>query len=228
MQGLCTDSIALVNPGAQRSTAGSFVNLQIKADDTRGAALAYRASGLPSGLSIGSSTGKISGRSRHVGTATVTVTTSDPAGTTARISFPWTIQTNPTLSNVSLTQVGSARPRLSFMLAAGRAAPPLVAVTVALPRGLSFAHSRSTVMVTAAGNQSLSFIASLQHGTLVLKLRRTAPVLHVTISYPRIKASGGLAGQVSARRASPVTLTIRATDAFKLTTKLTARVRATT
>jgi subtilase family serine protease len=224
-QALCTDAIALANPGAQRSTIQSSVSLQINADDTRGASVSYSASGLPAGLSINSSSGKITGRPRRLGTSTVAVTVSDPAGTTGAVSFAWTIEANPTLSHMSLTQVGADRPNLSFVLAAGRDAPQLKTVTVALPRGLSFTGSRATVSVAGLGNHPLKFTASLQHGTLVLKLRRTSRQVHITISYPRIQASGGLAGQVAAKRASQVTLTVRATDALKLTTKLTTRVK---
>jgi subtilase family serine protease len=223
-QALCTDSIALANPGAQRSTIQSRVSLQVNAEDTHGASVTYDASGLPTGLSINSSNGKITGRPRRIGTSTVTVTVSDPAGTTARTSFAWTIEGGPTLSQVSLTQVGTDRPNLSFMLAAGRDAPQLKTVTVAVPRGLSFTTSRATVSVTGVGNHPLIFTVSLQHGTLLLKLRRTSRQVDVTISYPRIQASGGLAAQVSARRSSQVMLSVRATDALKLTTKLTARV----
>jgi subtilase family serine protease len=224
-QALCTDAIALANPSAQRSTIRSSVSLQILADDTHGASVSYSASGLPAGLSINSSSGKITGRPRRLGTSTVTVTVSDPAGTTGAVSFAWTIEANPTLSHVSLTQVGADRPNLSFVLAAGRDAPQLKTVTVALPRGLSFTRSRATVGVTGVGNHPLKFTASLQHGTLVLKLRRTSRQVHITISYPGIQASGGLAGQVAAKRASQVMLTVRATDALKLTTKLPARVK---
>ena len=224
-QSLCTDSIALVSPGAQRSTLNTSVSLQIKADDTRGTPVSYSATGLPAGLSIGSSSGKITGRPFRLGTSYVTITASDPAGAVARVTFPWTIQGNPTLSHLSLTKVGSARPRLSFMLAAGRKAPQLKTVTVALPRGLTFTRSRSTVTVTGVGNHRLKFTASLQHGTLVLKLRRTSAQVHVTIVYPRIEAGGELVPQVTSHHASRVTLTVRTTDALKLTTKLTARVK---
>ncbi len=104
---LCKDSISLGNPGAQRSVVHTAVSLQIRASDTRGASLSYGATGLPAGLSINSSTGKISGRPRHAGTSTVTLSASDPAGTASRTSFAWTIQANPGLSKVSL----SGRPR---------------------------------------------------------------------------------------------------------------------
>ena len=224
-QSLCTDSIALVSPGAQRSTLNASVSLQIKADDTRGAPVTYSATGLPAGLSIGSSNGKITGRPSRLGTSYVTITASDPVGTAAQVAFPWTIQGNPTLSHLALTKVGTARPRLSFMLAAGRQAPQLKTVTVALPRGLTFTRSRSTVTVTGVGNHRLKFTASLQHGILVLKLRRTSAQVHVTIVYPRIKAGGGLVPQVTSHHASRLTLTVHATDAFNLSTKLTARVK---
>jgi hypothetical protein len=227
-QALCTDSIALVNPGAQRSAVSSTVSLQIKADDTRGAAVQYSATGLPTGLSINSSSGKITGHPRRVGNSTVTISTTDPAGTTSRTSFAWTVQGNPTLSHLSLSKVGTARPRLSFVLAAGRNAPQLKTVTVALPRGLSFTRSQSTITVTGVGNHRLKFTASLQHGTLVLTLRRTSLQVHVRVAYPRIEASGGLVPQVASHHASPVTLTVRTTDALKLTTKLTARIKPNT
>jgi hypothetical protein len=224
-QSLCTDSIALVDPGAQRSNLNSTVSLQIKADDTRGAPVSYSATGLPAGVSIGSSNGKITGRLRRVATSTVTITATDPAGTTAQTSFAWTVQGNPALSHLSLTKVGAARPRLSFMLTAGRDAPQLKTVTVALPSGLTFTRSRSTITVTGVGNHRLKFTASLQHGTLVLKLRRTSQQVHVTIAYPRIQARGSLAPLIASHHSSPVTVTVRATDALKLTTKLTAQVK---
>lgn len=227
-QALCTDSIALVDPGAQRSAVNSTVSLQIKADDTRGAAVSYSATGLPAGLSIGSSSGKITGHPRSIGNSTVTITATDPAGATARTSFPWTVQSDPTLSHLSLTKVGAARPTLSFILAAGRDAPQLKTVSVALPRVLTFTRSRSTITVTGVGNHRLKFTASLQHGTLILKLRRTSPQVHVTIAYPRIRASSSLAPLIASHHSSPVTLTVRATDALQLTTKLTGRVKAST
>ena len=218
---LCTDSIALSNPGAQRSILRTSVALQISAADTRGAPVAYRATGLPAGLSIDGSSGRITGRPQHVGTSLVTITVSDTAGTTAQTTFAWTVQGNPALSRVSLGSVGAAHPKLTLMIEAGRGAPQIKTISVALPRGLSFTRSRSTLTVTGVGGRRLKFSASLQRGTLVIKLRRTSPQVHLTIAYPRIKATGSLVAHHSAR----MTLTVRATDALKLTTKLSARIR---
>ena len=218
---LCTDSISLSNPGAQRSILRTAVSLQIRAADTHGAAVTYHAIGLPAGLSISSSSGKISGRPSHIGTSSVTVTVSDAAGTTGQTSFAWTVQANPTVSHVLLSGVGASRPKLSFTVNAGRGAPQMKTLSVTLPRGLTFTRSRTTVSVTGAGGRHLKFTVSLRHGAVVIKLRRTSPQLHVTVSYPRLQDTGSLAAHHSAR----MNLTVRATDALRRITTLTGRVR---
>ena len=150
---------------------------------------------------------------------------SNPAGTLSRTSFAWTIQTKPTLSKVSLSRVGAARPKLSFTLSAGRDAPKLKTATVTLPRGLRFARSHATVKVTGLGGRRVKYSVSLQHGTLVLKLKNPALRLHVTIGYPRLRAGGSLVASLARHRASRVSLTVRTTDALRRTTRLSAKVK---
>jgi hypothetical protein len=174
---------------------------------------------------MNASSGKITGRPTRLGTSTSTITVSDAAGTAARTTFTWTIQTDPTLSRVALADVGAARPKLSFTVTAGRSAPRLATVTVALPRGLRFTRSRATVSATGVGNRRLKLTASLQHGTLVLKVNRTSSQVHVTIAYPRMKADSRLAAAVASRRSARLTITVRPTDALRRTTNLTAKIR---
>ncbi|HSC04357.1 MAG TPA: protease pro-enzyme activation domain-containing protein [Solirubrobacteraceae bacterium] len=219
---LCADAISLRNPGPQRSTLNTPVSLQIKGSDTRGASVHFSATGLPVGLSIHSSSGKITGRPRRLGTSTVTVSADNVVGATAHVTFAWTIQTKPKLSRVSLSSVGAARPRLSFMVTAGRDAPKLKTVSVTLPRGLHFTRARATVRVTGRGNHRVRYRVSLQHGTLVLKFASPVQQLHVTITYPRLRAGGSLVSDLARHRGTRVGLTVRATDALKLTTRLTA------
>lgn len=221
---LCTDAIALANPGPQHSVVGSSVRLQIEAADTRRAPVQFSATGLPRGLSINASSGRIAGRPRRLGTSTVTITVADAAGTRSQASFAWTVQSNPTLSNVSLTGVGAALPRLSFALAAGRDAPLLSTAAIALPRGLSFSRSRARTIVTGRGGRHLAFSVSLQHGTLVLNLHRPAAQVHLTIIYPQIQATSSLSAQVARHGAGRLTLTVKPTDTLKRTTRLTARL----
>ena len=85
----------VTNPGAQTSTEGNTVSLQIQAADPDDIVLSYSATGLPLGLSIAPTTGLITGTvvstfTQH-GPYSVTVTASDAAGNTGRASFTWTV-----------------------------------------------------------------------------------------------------------------------------------------
>ncbi|MEW2618708.1 putative Ig domain-containing protein [Streptomyces sp. NPDC048106] len=88
------NTVSVTNPGSQSTTTGSSVSLSIKASDSAGAALTYSASGLPTGLSINSSTGVISGTASTAGTYQVTVTAKDSTGATGSTSFTWTVGTS--------------------------------------------------------------------------------------------------------------------------------------
>jgi hypothetical protein len=85
------NTVSVSNPGNQTTTTGNAVNLQISASDSGGASLTYSATGLPAGLSINSSSGKISGTPTTAGTSTVSVTATDSTGATGSTSFTWTV-----------------------------------------------------------------------------------------------------------------------------------------
>ncbi|OIJ98779.1 hypothetical protein BIV25_12165 [Streptomyces sp. MUSC 14] len=88
------NTVTVTNPGSQSTTTGSSASLQIKASDSGSASLTYSASGLPTGLSINSSTGLISGTASAAGTYQVTVTATDSTGATGSTSFTWTVGTS--------------------------------------------------------------------------------------------------------------------------------------
>ena len=80
----------VTNPGAQTSTEGNTVNLQIQSTDPDDVTFSYTATGLPLGLSIAPTTGLITGTvvstfTQH-GPYSVTVTASDAAGNTGNAS----------------------------------------------------------------------------------------------------------------------------------------------
>jgi subtilase family serine protease len=85
------NTVTVTNPGSQSTTTGGSVSLQIHATDSAGAALTYSATGLPTGLSINSSTGLISGTASTAGTYNVTVTAQDSTGASGSASFTWTV-----------------------------------------------------------------------------------------------------------------------------------------
>ncbi|MBW8832887.1 MAG: DUF1929 domain-containing protein, partial [Burkholderiales bacterium] len=102
---------SITNPGVQASDVGSTVNLQLSASDPNGDTLTYTATGLPSGLSLNSTTGVISGSPSAAGDYNVVVTVSDGINV-ASANFVWTINAingvviDP-LPPVVATQVGS-------------------------------------------------------------------------------------------------------------------------
>ena len=85
----------ITSPGDQTYTEGDTVSLPIIASDPDGDTLTYSASGLPTGLSINSGTGVISGTlsSGSAGQHAATITVIDGRGGSANTnSFTWTIQ----------------------------------------------------------------------------------------------------------------------------------------
>ncbi len=89
------NAVRLQNPGDQGSLDGDSVSLQLTAGDANNAALTYSASGLPSGLSINSSNGLISGtiagNADTNGPYSVTVTATDSNNDKVSQSFAWTV-----------------------------------------------------------------------------------------------------------------------------------------
>ncbi|MGW0654210.1 M4 family metallopeptidase [Streptomyces umbrinus] len=86
-----TTGVTVTNPGSQSSTVGTSVSLAITASSTNSGTLTYSASGLPTGLSISSSTGTISGTPTTAGTYSTTVTVTDSTGAAGTASFTWTV-----------------------------------------------------------------------------------------------------------------------------------------
>ncbi|MFJ9543484.1 M4 family metallopeptidase [Streptomyces sp. NPDC101225] len=89
-----SSGVTVTNPGSQSSTVGTAVSLQISASSTNSGSLTYAASGLPTGLSINSSTGVISGTPTTAGTYSSTVTVTDSTGATGTASFTWTVSSS--------------------------------------------------------------------------------------------------------------------------------------
>ncbi|MFJ8139874.1 putative Ig domain-containing protein [Streptomyces sp. NPDC096013] len=102
------NTVTVTNPGSQSTVTGSAASLQISASDSAGATLTYSASGLPTGLSISSSTGLISGTASTAGTYAVTVTATDSTGASGSASFTWTVSTSGGGTCTSTQLLGNA------------------------------------------------------------------------------------------------------------------------
>jgi Putative Ig domain len=87
------NTVTVTNPGAQHTARNAAVSLHIRASDSAsGQTLSYAATGLPPGLTLGSSTGIISGRPGQMGVySSVVVTVTDSTGAKASAAFSWTV-----------------------------------------------------------------------------------------------------------------------------------------
>ncbi len=85
-----TSAVTVAMPGNQSNTVNQTASLQITAAGPAGTTLTYSATGLPTGLSVNTSTGLISGKPTVSGTYNVTVGASG-SGTSASQTFVWTI-----------------------------------------------------------------------------------------------------------------------------------------
>ena len=87
-----TNTVSVTSPGDQRTAKGALVSLPIRAaDSAAGQSLSFAATGLPPGLTIGASTGAITGRPTRVGIYSVNVTATDTTGAAGSTAFTWTV-----------------------------------------------------------------------------------------------------------------------------------------
>jgi hypothetical protein len=88
------NTVTATNPGNQTTAAGTAVSLQIQATDSAsGQTLTYTATGLPTGLSINTTTGLITGTPTTAGNYTPTVTVKDATNATGTAAFAWAVTT---------------------------------------------------------------------------------------------------------------------------------------
>ena len=198
--GLCANALRIATPPPQQSPLHAAIGLRLTARDARGARIVYRAAGLPPGLSVNSTSGRISGRPRRRGAYAVTASAQDAAGAISKSVFDWTIGGPPTVSGAVISGLGIGRPKLTFTVAAGRGAPAIQTVALRLPHGLRFASTRR-VSVSAPGVTRTRFSDRLVHGSLSIGLRVPASKVRVMVAYPALRGGSGLLPSAMLRHA---------------------------
>jgi hypothetical protein len=173
----------VTNPGDRTVKEGAFT-LPIAASDPDGNPLTYSATGLPGGLTIGGSTGIISGTVAP-GSSTITVTVSDGTAQ-ASTSFQLTVTANvaPTLAPVP-NQTNDNDDVVSLQLSASDAnGDPLTFSATGLPNGLTLNASTGLITGTPSSGGTYSVTASVSDGSLSATRPFTWTVTEVASSGP--------------------------------------------
>jgi hypothetical protein len=165
--GSSTGTVSIISPGSLANAVGSSVDYQVQADDTCTGSLSYKASGLPTGLSISSSTGVISGTASKAGAYTVTLTGTDSTGPSGSATFTWTVG-SAAANTVTVTnpgsQSGSVGTAVSLQLSASDSASgqTLTYSATGLPAGLSIGSTTGLISgtPTAAASDDVTVTAT--------------------------------------------------------------------
>jgi Putative Ig domain/PLD-like domain len=168
--GSAANKAGIISPGSLTTATGTAVNYQVQAIDTATGTLSYSATGLPTGLSISSSTGVISGTASTAGTYSVTLTAKDSTGVSGSASFTWTVGSGGTGggNTVTVTNPGSQTATVgtaaSLQVKASDSASgqTLSYSATGLPAGLSIAAATGLISgtPTTAGSDSVTVTAT--------------------------------------------------------------------
>jgi arylsulfatase A-like enzyme len=152
-----------VNPGAQSGVVGEPASLQITASDADGDTLRFSATGLPAGLQIHSTTGRISGSFSAAGNYAVAVTVTDgKASVRAQFSWNVTVPPNgPPVASFQLVSAGFDTPQAIVLEGSDRENDPLTFDVVVAPSSGSLSGDAPNLTYTPdpgfTGTDSLRF-----------------------------------------------------------------------
>ncbi len=135
---LSSTALELAAPGSQSDQTGTAINRQLNALDG-GAAVAFSATGLPTGVQIDASTGALSGQLPGTAAAfPVSVTASAIGDPSATRTFTWDVHAKATLGRLgALTGSVGAPVHHSIPVADGLAGCTLRVIATGLPGGLA-------------------------------------------------------------------------------------------
>ncbi len=213
--------VSLTNPGTQTNREGSAVSLTVVAHDSDGDALTYSAAGLPSGLSINSSTGVISGSvagTTHGSSPyTVTVTAADSTHNASQ-SFTWVVTPHVVVIPVAAQSNADSDTVSLGVTASDSDGDHLTYSASGLPSGLSINSSTGiisgTISSTADSGSPYTTTVTASDGTYSNSQSFSWAVSHVLVVNPGSQTNtdgDAVSLAISARANDHDTLTYSAT-----------------
>jgi hypothetical protein len=162
-------TLTITNPGTQQTEPDTASTLDIRYSYSGGSGVtqAFSATGLPSGLSIDSSTGVISGTtSSTIASYDVTVSDTDSAGDTATVSFTWNVWNKITVASLSGGQFYWEQPATVQVGASDSASGATLTYNASgLPAGMSINSSTGVISGTPTSVGSGAMVVTVTDGT---------------------------------------------------------------
>jgi subtilase family serine protease len=218
---LCADSLHLTDPGSQSAAKHASISLRLRSADARATPIAFHASGLPPGLRLNGSTGRVTGRPTRTGRFHVTVVAQDPQQSTARESFTWSVGGAPRILGLTAGGFRTRHPTLSFTVKAGRGSPALRELEIAVPKGLRIVSAQG-LRLTTSNRARVRFRAHVATGLLVVALHKALSQVSVTLAGPGLRSVSGR--KPNARGASAPRLGVSVVDSGHGTSQLRAKL----
>ncbi|MEM7131274.1 MAG: choice-of-anchor B family protein, partial [Chloroflexota bacterium] len=156
----------LTSPGPQTNRVGDSIALQLTATDEDGDELTYSAMDLPDGLTVYSTTGRISGTVTTVQTASITATVEDSRGGRDSVVFSWTVTelpNTPPVLNSPGPQTNRVGDRVSLQLTAtDDDGDELTYSAMGLPDGLTISSPTGQISGMVTTVQTASITATVE------------------------------------------------------------------
>jgi hypothetical protein len=191
--------VTIITTALPSGAVGTAYSQTVQASGGTGAiAWSVSAGTLPTGLSLGSTTGIISGTPSAIGSFSFTVQATDSKGVIAQQSFSLNIAGPPpvpaiTLSGLPATSKPGDQPVVTITLASSYPLPIVVTATLSITPNpgnstdLMFANGTRTTQITIPANTTqatLAFQTGTLAGTIQLSLTLTAAGVNVTPAVP--------------------------------------------
>jgi hypothetical protein len=158
----------LNNPGTQTATVGQAISLQLQASDPNGDRLLYAVVGVPPGLVLNSSTGRVTGTPLAAGSFTVTASVSDGLLSMQQV-FTWTVigpNLAPALVNPG-NQTSNAGDLIALQLVGSDLnRDPLRYSAIGLPPGVQISGNTGLIAGTASTPGTYAVMVSVNDGSL--------------------------------------------------------------